>query len=175
MIFVFCGFMGSGKSFLLNKLRDAAASHTEIYVDLDQEILTQFSSNKYNNLRDLIEGQGWEVFRSFEKELLKKLIRENDAEKMVLAVGGGALSNDIISYLNERENTLVVFLNTSFEVCWKRISKDGTRPLVDLGHRELKNLYQKRMADYNKANYILSEEQQKLICNIDDLLEACKG
>ena len=73
-------------------------------------------------------------------------------------------------FLDLLELSKLVFLNVSFETCFKRIENDRNRPLGALGIEELRELYQKRLPIYRKADLILSEAKIKDIEGIESLV-----
>ncbi|MGH2497211.1 MAG: 3-dehydroquinate synthase [Ktedonobacteraceae bacterium] len=108
---------------------------------------------------------GEERFRQLESEVLRDAA---EAEKVVIATGGGA----IISASNRalmRERGLTVYLQVSVETAWQRIQQhlqqsgaSAVRPLVvgDDGSERLRNLYETRKDWYEEAEVHVDTEHQ---------------
>jgi len=135
------GFMGSGKSTVG---RELSAITGLPLIDLDCLIVDITGMT----IPELFKVHGEKGFRELEARLLKEtLLREGGA---VISTGGGApaygKNMEVIGELSRS-----VFLKTSFETLWERISKDPNRPLVRLGKERLKELYEKRIPYYERA------------------------
>lgn len=87
MKILICGFMGSGKTSLLEKLKKNSGSYAAFH-DLDDVLLGRFGES-FKSLGDLIEYRGWDYFRRVESEVLGEFLSASD-ENLVLALGGGA-------------------------------------------------------------------------------------
>ena len=85
MKYFICGFMGSGKSTVLKKLR--ANSDAYKYFDLDYEIHSNYGDSF--DSREFIEAKGWDHFRRVETEMIESFLSCD--EPLVIALGGGAL------------------------------------------------------------------------------------
>ena len=83
-----CGFMGAGKSSILNKFQQQSNYST---IDLDSYI-----ENKYGGIDKIFEEKGESYFRTIEeKEFFNHQNKFN-----IMAIGGGAVeNNDIFQYL----------------------------------------------------------------------------
>jgi shikimate kinase len=159
MKYVLIGFMGAGKSSLLCRL----GSLPQVDLDYYLERLHQCS------ISDLIQNHGLKNFRKLEIQALKLFFQ---AKSKVFALGGGtteAHAKDLLQM--QKENQIVlVWLSTTFETCWERIKNDADkRPLVHQGESALRELYEKRRQDYQKALVWLDEDQQGQIGSLDDL------
>ncbi len=133
-----CGFMGCGKSHVGKIL----ASQLDMpLVDLDKYIVTA----EKMSIPEIFEKFGEPHFRSLEAKYIRKLSGGN-----VVATGGGALINDETAAF-ARESGISVYINTSFELCYKRIKGDKNRPLVmNNTPEQLEELYNKRDVIYRK-------------------------
>lgn len=105
-----------------------------------------------------------EIFAKYSEDYFRKL--EYDTIKMVcngtkriISVGGGAFENpdNRITLLKFGK---VFYLKSDLDVLYYRITNDTTRPLLNSSNPKLalKNLLDKREANYNKAHYIVDTE-----------------
>ncbi len=140
MNYFICGFSGAGKSHLLKKIEQMGKYQGFKYLDLDDEIFSVHNVENCKNLGELIESKGFPWFRKVEQELLKDLL---ERDNHWIALGGGTLNDDLISYLAERSDVKGFWLDTDFETCWNRISLDTSRPLT----KEGKDLMQERFSE----------------------------
>ncbi len=156
-----CGFMGCGKSHIGRML---AAHMNREFIDLDKYIVAMEGLS----IPEIFDKFGEPHFRKLEA----KYIRELSGGKIV-ATGGGALINDETAKF-ARESGISVYINTSFEICYRRIKGDTNRPLVmNNTPKQLEELYNKRAEIYRRnATYmvngstrdtIIAEEIEKLI------------
>jgi shikimate kinase len=140
MKYLICGPSGAGKSYILNQCRENIEGDFELY-DLDDYIV---ENHIEDSIKDIIEKEGWDRFRSLEKRCLEALL--SLPQDIIIAVGAGALSKENINFV--LENAKLLYLKTELSLCWERISKDDRRPLTKLGkdafieiHKERENLY----------------------------------
>lgn len=133
-----CGFMGCGKSHIGKIL----ASQLDMpLVDLDKYIVAK----EKMSIPTIFEKFGEPHFRSLEAKYIRELSGGN-----IVATGGGALINDETAGF-ARESGISVYINTSFELCYKRIKGDKNRPLVmNNTPEQLEELYNKRDAIYRR-------------------------
>lgn len=137
---VLCGFMGCGKTTVGEEL---AWRILYDFVDLDERIAEQAGQS----VPDLFAARGEAGFRELEREVFAELCREGG---QVIASGGGTLL-DPESARVAKETGRVVFINTSFDLCYDRI-KNSERPLVRANTREqLEALYLARLPQYQAA------------------------
>lgn len=148
------GFMGCGKSSLRERLQ-SEANPWPILDDLDELILQQFNGT-YHSLDKMIDSLGWEEFRRVERQQLEGWLAAKFMAGL-LCLGGGTLEHhgDLVF----SSGAQVVWLRTSFEECLRRARAQGGRPLLSLSDDELRELYDKRLKDYQKADVILDEKE----------------
>lgn len=153
--------MGAGKSWALGELKKLAQGESldlDFY-DLDEVIFEQNRTPDASELGELIERLGWPKFRELERESLQKLLEESVPK--VISLGGGALesfSKAQWQQVIEAHSALLVWIDTSFEVCFQRVQGDKNRPLAALRREELQDMYDQRVKKYAWA-------QQKLVLN----------
>lgn len=156
-----CGFMGCGKSHIG---RMTAKLLGMKFIDLDRYIVNAQGLT----IPEIFDKFGEPHFRALEAKYIREL-----AEGCVVATGGGALINDETAKY-ARENGVSVYINTAFELCYRRISGDKNRPLVVKNTKEqLRELYETRskiykrnstfMVNGNARDRIIADEIAKLV------------
>lgn len=156
-----CGFMGCGKSHIG---RMTAKLLGMKFIDLDRYIVNAQGLT----IPEIFDKFGEPHFRALEAKYIREL-----AEGCVVATGGGALINDETAKY-ARENGVSVYINTAFELCYRRISGDKNRPLVVKNTKEqLRELYETRAVIYkrnstfmvngNSRDRIIADEIAKLV------------
>jgi shikimate kinase len=126
---VVIGFMGSGKTEVSKVLGKKLGRKV---IEVDDLII---GKSKRKTINDIFEKDGETVFREFEIEAAKDI---KDEKGVIISTGGGAVMNKIIMDYY-RENGEVVYLETSFHECAKRLEPFNDRPLFKnlLGARKL--------------------------------------
>lgn len=147
-----CGFMGCGKSTIGKHL----AKHLNTaYYDLDRLIEEEAGMP----ISEIFAQHGEAYFRELESRVLVNSAKLGPA---VIATGGGIFTNpkngELIDPLG-----IVVFLNTPFSVCYRRIKGDAKRPLaVSKTRDELFELYQTRAAAYHKFSHLAIRPEEEI-------------
>lgn len=132
-----CGFMGCGKSTVGRIL---AKELGYSFVDLDKYIIEKEGMS----ISEIFEKHGEKYFRKLEAASITAFKGQN----VIIATGGGALV-PTENALAARANGLIVFINTSFHICYDRISGDSSRPLTRTKSKaQLFELYKKRIPYY---------------------------
>lgn len=162
-IFVLLGFMGSGKTNLIESLR-LSESHGYEVTDLDDLIV----KGEGSTVPEIFQKFGEEYFRSLETQYLEEFL--NSREQGILALGGGAFHSHNRIMIEKVPGAQSIWINTPFEVCWERIKDDENRPLVKQGKDVVEKLYLARISDYNQANHHLDQNAVGSIQNVDELL-----
>lgn len=145
---VLCGFMGCGKSSVGRAAAKAAGWE---FVDADSLIAAAAGME----VSEIFARKGEAWFRALEREIAGQL---RYMHRVVVASGGGMLANPENAALL-REGTVVVYLDSSFPRCWRRIAS-SPRPLVQkLGRQGLAELYRQREALYRAAAGQVVENQ----------------
>jgi shikimate kinase len=149
------GFMGSGKSTLMNLFKSQFPSHH--VRDLDE--LLQVKLGK--TISEFVMMSGWAEFRQVEREVLLNQLRRPG----VIALGGGTSEYCASSLNSLSDHWLRVWLKVPFSVCWERISKSSDeRPLIrEMKKSDLLDLYHYRQSFYNSCHIVLES----------DVLEQC--
>ncbi|HEX5082604.1 MAG TPA: shikimate kinase [Blastocatellia bacterium] len=134
------GFMASGKSTIGPLLASGLGLE---FIDLDLLIEAKAGCS----IAELIEREGEERFRKIETQTLRESVSRGAA---VIAPGGGAITREenreLMSSLG-----VTVWLDAPFDLCWRRIRKDGaTRPLAP-DEATARARYEGRLALYRQA------------------------
>lgn len=164
-----CGFMGCGKSHIGRML---STQMNREFIDLDKYIVTK----EKLSIPEIFDKFGEPHFRSLEAKYIRELSGGN-----IIATGGGALVNDETAKF-ARESGVSVYINTGFDVCYRRIRGDANRPLVmNNTPEQLEELYNKRaeiyrrnstyMVNGNTHDTIIAEEIEKLIRFTENLIQ----
>lgn len=146
------GFMGSGKSALLQKLQEDCPLPS---FDLDSEIEKVMGMK----ISEIIENDGWETFRANESKILSQLL----LMPCLIALGGGA-SEFSAEILAAGRQHLRVWLDIPFEICWERIKGDSSRPLVKT-EDQLRKLYNSRCCFYKNCDLKLQQSDIEQIAS----------
>lgn len=148
------GFMGTGKSHWGALLSGRFGIP---FFDLDAVI----EEGEQMTIPRIFETKGEEYFRYREKELLEKLIDEED--EVIISCGGGTpcFFNNIQLM---RDKGMVIWLNTTLDVLVNRLVKQKmSRPLIrniadqDLADYITRKLNSRRIY-YSQANLVVNEE-----------------
>jgi len=135
------GFMASGKSTVGPVL---AAKLDRPFIDLDRVIEAKVGCA----IVELIAREGAERFRQIETETLREAALGVGA---IIAPGGGAITRAENRELMWRLG-ITVWLDAPFDLCWRRIQKDGaTRPLAP-DEATARARYEQRLPLYRQAS-----------------------
>ncbi|HKO45644.1 MAG TPA: shikimate kinase [Pyrinomonadaceae bacterium] len=137
------GFMGSGKT----AVADALSKLLErLCVDLDERI----EDIEGRSPAQIITEDGEQAFREKETAVLRELLHR--AQESVVALGGGAWTIAVNRELIRSVDSLVVWLDTPFDVCWQRIEQDAQlRPMAP-SRAAAEGLFSERLAFYQMAD-----------------------
>jgi shikimate kinase len=113
------------------------------FYDLDAEIEKKMRAT----IPEIFKDWGETVFREQEASILRELCKN----QCVISTGGGALADSKNYGTVKLSGGFTVFIDTPFEVCYKRIIRDGGRPLTEgKTEAEIKELFDKRLPVYKK-------------------------
>jgi shikimate kinase len=140
---VLTGFMGSGKS-TVGPL--AAKRLGWEFIDVDEVIAAEARCT----IPEIFAREGEVAFREREREIIARLVQ---GEKLVLALGGGAIEDaQTRALLLNEPGALLVHLEVELETTLKRCSgTEGQRPVL-ADHANLKNRYARRLPLYREAH-----------------------
>jgi shikimate kinase len=140
---IIIGFMGTGKTIVAQSL---ARLLNRRAIDLDN-LITQ---RERRSPGEIIEQEGEKTFREIETQTLHEVLLK--ATDSVISVGGGGWTSAENRTVIARHGALTVWLDSSFDLCWKRIEAGReARPLAR--SRELAEaLYAARRPIYELAD-----------------------
>ncbi|MDD0853954.1 shikimate kinase [Halobacteriovorax sp. GB3] len=165
MGFIICGFMGSGKTTLIEELKRDEKTGT--CFDLDSLILDQLAP-EFKGLGEYIRQAGWDSFRERESKALCDVL-SSLGHRDIVALGGGTLEREENILKIQKSEHILVGLDTPFELCLRRIKGDRNRPMLDKRDEELREIYLKRCDQYKKSKILLKPEQIEQVKSLDDL------
>jgi shikimate kinase len=157
--------MGSGKSTFLKKMTPNKLGFD--CIDLDHALANDLGIHP-DRLGEWILANGFPLFRDKERTKIKKLL--NYPESMVIAMGGGTLTPEILAVINNYLDCKIVFLDTPLEICLERTAKDPNRPLSKIPESELIALYEERKKQFLQADLVLSPTEIKEIEGLEALV-----
>lgn len=148
---IFIGFMGVGKTTVGRRV---AEKLNRPFIDIDNEIEKAFQKT----IPEIFAEDGEPAFREKERALIKYHL--NNSEK-VISIGGGAFQNEETRKLC-LDNSLVIFLDVSWEVWRKRMDKlVDTRPVLQNStDQEIENLFYRRKKAYAEHHLRIDTDQQ---------------
>lgn len=136
----FIGFMASGKSAVVELLRQGTRSPV---VDLDRVIAERAGLS----IPEIFQQHGRERFRELESEALSRLAPRRS---YLLATGGGCVATPENARLLQQRG-VVIWLDAAWEILRRRIELDNVtrRPMVShLGWEGMQHLYLQRRRLY---------------------------
>lgn len=151
-----CGFSGAGKTSFLRELEFTAPEVDWSFSDLDQMVLKVHGGN---SLAEVIETQGWDQFRLWERQELEKWLKiEGQA---VLSLGGGTLNQLLLDLYRPIKKIKICHLASPFNDCWNRLHLKSSelRPLLLLGREQLQKIYQDREKIFQQVSWKIENPQ----------------
>ena len=157
---IFIGMPASGKSTV-----GVVVAKRLGYDFIDTDLLIQKQEGRL--LKDIIADVGNEGFLEIENQVNRDLVAEN----AVISPGGSVVYCEE-AMLHFKAIGTVVYLKTSYEDIYNRISNAKNRGVVLKEGQTLKSLYDERVKLFEKyADYTISEEGLDLEETIDKVLE----
>lgn len=146
---VLVGMMGAGKTTVGRRLATALDLP---FCDTDTEIEKAAGMS----VSDLFAAHGEASFRKGEAKVIKRLL---GAPPMILATGGGALTNAQTRTLI-KERSVSIWIKVDIETVLRRASRRGARPLLQTGdpRATLERLFAEREAFYAEADIHLESQ-----------------
>jgi len=115
------------------------------FIDLDQHI----TETQGRTPQEIIEREGEHRFRELETRALESVL--SGEGPLIIALGGGTWTDPRNRELINSLGALTVWLDTPFEICWKRIeAAPATRPLAR-SRQEAERLFEARLPIYELA------------------------
>ncbi len=148
---ILIGFMAVGKTTISKYLKGIFGYSL---FDIDKII----EKEEKLSITEIFQKKGEEYFRTIEKKIALRLLHRNNN---IISTGGGLFLNDEIREL-ALKNNFVVFLDLDIVEVYKRVNRNDFRPLAK-GKTliELKEIYEKRLPLYLKANVRISTDNKK--------------
>ena len=157
---IFIGMPASGKSTV-----GVVVAKRLGYDFIDTDLLIQKQEGCL--LKDIITKVGNEGFLEIENQVNRDLV----VDRAVISPGGSVVYCEE-AMLHFKEIGTVVYLQTSYEDIYNRITNAKNRGVVLREGQTLKNLYDERTKLFEKyADYTISEEGLELEGTIDKVLE----
>ena len=139
---VIIGFMACGKT----EVARVVANELNLkMVDLDEEI----TSVERRSPAELIREEGENTFRNIETASLQRVLERNKSS--VIALGGGAWIQPANRQLLAASNATIVWLDTPFEICWRRIESSSEDRPLGTTKEQASELFKQRYPIYELA------------------------
>ena len=148
------GLMGSGKSIIG---KDLSKYLNLKFYDTDKEI--EIKTKK--NIRTIFEEDGETYFRDIEEKICLELLNYNNC---VISLGGGSIINKKIRKVI-KQNSYSIYLQVKLNNLLLRLKSSKKRPLLNNNQSKieiLKNLYKDRRKFYEKADFIINNDNDKI-------------
>ncbi|MBR1907986.1 shikimate kinase [bacterium] len=160
---ILIGMMGAGKSTVGIELAKILTDFK--LVDIDSEI----EKNTNMKISEIFSNFDEEYFRNLETEFLQEICQK---ENQIIATGGGIFEKEQNRKIL-KENGKVFYLKASAETLFDRIKKQTHRPLLKQGFGvdNVKNILDKREANYSKAHIIVDTENKPLYNIVKEIAE----
>ena len=147
---VLIGMAGVGKSTIGMSLAKTLGFN---FIDVDEYILEKDGKT----IQEIIDDEGEEAFLQLEK----RRMYEVDLSRMVVAPGGSIIYHpDLMEYL--KQNSILVYLDDSFDNIAKKLTGEMERGIVGLKSKSLREIYEERRPLYSRYADITVNCQDKL-------------
>lgn len=157
------GFMAAGKSTIGKRL---ARKLNVAFFDTDDLVV-----DEHGAVSDIFYNEGEKAFRNYEHAAIAHVLDEGDPG--IVALGGGALSNDAnLKLLKKR--AYKVFIKVSPELALERMRKSlRVRPMLGPtpSLSKIKDLYTKRMPQYAHADHVVEADGMSTSQVVDAIIE----
>ncbi len=148
------GLMGSGKSVIGKDLSNYLNFK---FYDTDREI--ELKSKK--SINEIFKEYGELYFRNLEERICIKLLNKNNC---VISLGGGSITNKEVRK-SIKQNSYSIYLQVKLNNLVNRLKSSKKRPLLNKDENNieiLKKLYEDRQKFYEKANFIVNNDTDKV-------------
>ena len=136
------GFMGTGKSMILNCLHEVCGFDK---IEMDEQIVQEQGMS----IPEIFEKKGEEYFRNLETELVKKI---SAMDNIVVSCGGGTVMRQC-NVDEMKKNGTIVLLTAEPETVYERVKGSHNRPLLEknMNPEYIKELMEARRPKYEAA------------------------
>ena len=125
------------------------------FLDTDKIIETSYGKSK-----DIIDSEGKDRFRAIEEEVLLSINFKNT----LLSTGGSAVFSPL-AMEHLRDNSVVIYLEVSFENISERVLDFKERGFIKESHQSIEEAYMERLALYEKyADYSVTNNSSMKDC-----------
>ena len=133
------GFMGTGKSMILNCLHEVCGFDK---IEMDEQIVQEQGMS----IPEIFEKKGEEYFRNLETELVKKI---SAMDNIVVSCGGGTVMRQC-NVDEMKKNGTIVLLTAEPETVYERVKGSHNRPLLEknMNPEYIKELMEARRPKY---------------------------
>tara|TARA_B100000989_G_scaffold90936_1_gene65781 strand:- start:2161 stop:2697 length:537 start_codon:yes stop_codon:yes gene_type:complete len=149
----FMGLMGSGKSIIG---KDLSKYLNLKFYDTDKEIEVKTKKR----IKTIFEENGETYFRDIEEKICLELLNYSNC---VISLGGGSIINKKIRKAIE-QNSYSIYLQVKLHNLVNRLESSKKRPLLSNNKNKieiLKNLYESRRRFFQKADFIINNDNDK--------------
>ena len=150
----FMGLMGSGKSIIG---KDLSKYLNLKFYDTDKEIEVKTKKS----IKEIFEENGETYFRNIEEKICLELLNYSNC---VISLGGGSIINKKIRRAI-KENSYSIYLQVELNNLVDRLKSSKKRPLLNNNKNKLevlKNLYERRRKFFEKADFIINNDDDKI-------------
>ena len=147
------GLMGSGKSIIG---KDLSKYLNLKFYDTDKEIEVKTKKR----IKTIFEENGETYFRDIEEKICLELLNYSNC---VISLGGGSIINKKIRKAIE-QNSYSIYLQVKLHNLVNRLESSKKRPLLSNNKNKieiLKNLYESRRRFFQKADFIINNDNDK--------------
>ena len=136
------GFMGTGKSMILNCLHEVCGFDK---IEMDEQIVQEQGMS----IPEIFEKKGEEYFRNLETELVRKI---SAMDNIVVSCGGGTVMRQC-NVDEMKKNGTIVLLTAEPETVYERVKGSHNRPLLEknMNPEYIKELMAARRPKYEAA------------------------
>lgn len=159
---ILTGFMGTGKTSVG---RGLARGLNLKFIDTDDLIEKEAGIC----INEIFARFGEAYFRRLESKVINEVSSD---ENMIIATGGGAVSNPT-NLLALKKNGTLICLTASIDVILSRIGSGDERPLISEGDKKetISNLLKVRELFYKKADFIVDTTTKSIKEVVEEVLK----
>ncbi|MBP3820200.1 shikimate kinase [bacterium] len=159
---VLTGMSGCGKSTIGKFLSQRLAVE---FIDIDEEI----EKKESKSVSEIFDLFGEKYFRDIEKNIIFEKSKNG-----IISLGGGAFEDsETREFL--LKNSLVIYLETSPEIIFKRLKNTSNRPLLkNISIKKIDLIIKKREKNYKLAPIKILTDNKKIESVVEEIIK-CAG